>query len=129
MNCNGCSISIILMRILSLVQLMHTEILPLAGIISVHSFFLLVLSLQNASDTMHLLSPPNEVSEGTMKRAPYVCVCVRACVNEKCYFSSISWPILILFVLSDRAGWGLQNQRKMLLLCHFLADFDSVCFI
>ena len=29
--------------------------------------------------------------------------------NEKCYFSSISWPILILFVLSDRAGWGLQN--------------------
>ena len=52
-------------------------------------------------------------SEGTMKRAPYVCVCVRAsvraCVNEKCYFSSISWPILILFVLSDTAGWGLQN--------------------
>ena len=30
-------------------------------------------------------------------------------INEKCYFSSISWPILILFVLSDRAGWGLQN--------------------
>ena len=29
--------------------------------------------------------------------------------NEKCYFSSISWPIIILFVLSDRAGWGLQN--------------------
>ena len=29
-----------------------------------------------------LLSPPNEVSEGTMKRAPYVCVCasVRASV-------------------------------------------------
>ena len=40
-----------------------------------------------------------------------VCVrlCVRPCVNEKCYFSSISWPILILFVLSDRAWWGLQN--------------------
>ena len=37
------------------------------------------------------------------------CVCVRPCVNKKCYFSSISWPILILFVLSDRAGWGLQN--------------------
>ena len=62
------------------------------------------------------LSPPNEVSEGTMKRAPYVCVCVRACVrasglkiNEKCYFSLISWPILILFVLSDRAWCGLQN--------------------
>ena len=30
-------------------------------------------------------------------------------INEKCYFSSISWPILILFVLSDRAWWGLQN--------------------
>ena len=30
-------------------------------------------------------------------------------VSEKCYFSSIAWPILILFVLSDRAGWGLQN--------------------
>ena len=29
-------------------------------------------------------------------------------INEKWYFS-ISWPILILFVLSDRAGWGLQN--------------------
>ena len=64
-----------------------------------------------------LLSPPNEVSEGTMKRAPYVCVCVRAsvrlCVNEKCYFSSISWTILILFVLSDRAGWRLFHWRKV----------------
>ena len=29
-------------------------------------------------------------------------------ISEKCYFSS-SWPILIMFVLSDRAGWGLQN--------------------
>ena len=29
-------------------------------------------------------------------------------INEKCYFS-ISWPILILFVLSDRAWWGLRN--------------------
>ena len=28
--------------------------------------------------------------------------------KKKCYFS-ISWPILILFVLSDRAWWGLQN--------------------
>ena len=28
-------------------------------------------------------------------------------INKTCYFS-ISWPILILFVLSDRA-WGLQN--------------------
>ena len=43
-----------------------------------------------------------------------VCVCVRPSVrasglNEKCYFSVISWPILILFVLSDRAWCGLQN--------------------
>ena len=29
-------------------------------------------------------------------------------INKKCYFS-ISWPILILFVLSDRAGWGILN--------------------
>ena len=67
---------------------------------------------------------------------------------KKCYFSVISWPILILFGLSDRAWWGLQTflhiilklinyanlwifiqkQRKMLLL-YFTADFDSVCFI
>ena len=30
-------------------------------------------------------------------------------INEKCYFSVISWPILIPFGLSDRAWWGLQN--------------------
>ena len=30
-------------------------------------------------------------------------------INEKCYCSVISWPILILFVLSDRAWCGLQN--------------------
>ena len=30
-------------------------------------------------------------------------------INEKCYFSVIFWPILILFVLSDRAWCGLQN--------------------
>ena len=29
-------------------------------------------------------------------------------INKKCYFSN-AWPILILFVLSDRAGWGLLN--------------------
>ena len=46
-----------------------------------------------------LLSPPNEVSEGTMKRAPYVCVCASV------------------------------RQRKMLLLLYFLADFNSVCFL
>ena len=28
------------------------------------------------------------------------------------YFSVISWPILILFVLSDRAWWGLRNFHR-----------------
>ena len=55
------------------------------------------------------MSPPNEVSEGTMKRAPYVCVSVRAQNVKVCFFSVIFWPILILFVLSDRAWCGLQN--------------------
>ena len=29
--------------------------------------------------------------------------------NKNCFFSLISWPIFILFVLSDRARWRLQN--------------------
>ena len=29
-------------------------------------------------------------------------------INEKCYFV-ISWPILILFVLSDRLGGGFET--------------------
>ena len=29
--------------------------------------------------------------------------------NNKNCFSHISWPIFILFVLSDRARWGLQD--------------------
>ena len=37
-----------------------------------------------------------------------VCQSVRPCIKI-CFFSVISWPILILFVLSDRAWWGLQN--------------------
>ena len=37
-----------------------------------------------------------------------MCQSVRPCVKI-CFFSVISWPILILFVLSDRAWWGLQN--------------------
>ena len=90
------------------------------------------------------MSPPNEVREGTMKRAPYVCVSTSGLINVKV------WSFLgrILFVLSDRAWCGLQNvyrilklinyanlckfiqnQWKMLLLCHFLANFDSVYFI
>ena len=44
-----------------------------------------------------------------MKRAPSVCVSVRAQNVKVCFFSVISWPILILFVLSDRAWCGLQN--------------------
>ena len=117
------------------------------------------------------LSPPNKVSEWTMKRAPYVCVCVRPCVracvrpgsksmknatslsflgrfwfclfyliglwcglqnfytefwnslimqiyanlfkiNEKCYFSVISWPILIPFYLIGLgAGFKTSTQN------------------
>ena len=29
--------------------------------------------------------------------------------NKNCFFSLISWPIFILFVLSDRARWRLLN--------------------
>ena len=29
--------------------------------------------------------------------------------NKNCFFSLISWPIFIPFVLSDRARWRLQN--------------------
>ena len=32
----------------------------------------------------------------------------------KCYFSVISWAILILFVLSDRAWLGLQNYQHIM---------------
>ena len=28
---------------------------------------------------------------------------------KKKWISLISWPILILFALSDRANWGLEN--------------------
>ena len=133
---------------------------------------------------------------GLWNGLPYVCVSVRCpsvrAQNFKvCFFSVIFWPILILFVLSDRAWCGLQNclhrilkfinyanlfkimknatslsflgrfwfclfyliglgagfktttqnfwnslimqiiqnQWKMLLLCHFLTDFDSVCYL
>lgn len=45
---------------------------------------------------------------------PCVCLCVRPCVRvcsnvRKCYFSVISWLILILILLSDKAWWGLPN--------------------
>ena len=55
----------------------------------------------------NFLSPPNEVREGTMKRDPYVCVCVCVCPSVRPDSKCLS----------------------LLLLCHFLADFDSVCFI
>ena len=45
-------------------------------------------------------------------------------INKKCYFSPISWPILILFVLSDRAWGGLQNFYtefwNSLIICKFM---------
>ena len=56
--------------------------------------------------------------------------------KKKCFFSLISWPILILFALSDRANGGgnilkicLQITNKLLLLLHFSTNFYSVCFI
>ena len=128
----------------------------------IHSFIYLIFSFSYSfiDVYIHLLSPPNEVCEGTMKQAPYVCVCpsVRPSglkmlqfasslsflgrfwfclfylvglgagfktstqnfeisnyanlfkINEKCYFSVISWPILILFVLSGRAWCRLQTS-------------------
>ena len=67
--------------------------------------------------------------------------------NKNCFFH-ISWPIFILFVLSDRARWGLQDlytkfrnslimqiysksqiKSQKMLLIHFSTDFDLVCFI
>ena len=32
--------------------------------------------------------------------------------NKNCFFSHISWPIFILFILSDRARWVLQHLYK-----------------
>ena len=49
-------------------------------------------------------------------------------INEKCYFSVISWPILILFVLSDRAWCGLQNfytEFWNALLCKFIQIYSK----
>ena len=66
---------------------------------------------------MHYCPRLTKLVRGTMKRAPYVCVCVRPSVRvsvraQMLKFASslvISCPILILFVLSDRAWCGLQN--------------------
>ena len=58
-----------------------------------------------------------------------VCASIRPCVNEKCYFSSISWPFLIVCFIWYRAGWGLQNFYKRILkfinyanLCIFIQN-------
>ena len=54
--------------------------------------------------------------------------------NKNCFFSLISWPIFILFVLSDRARWGLQNLYKFFSqfnnyanLCKFIQNHKK-CF-
>ena len=56
-------------------------------------------------------------------------------ITEKCYISSISQRSLIMFVLSDRAGWGLQNFYTELwnsLIMHIYAIFFKIngkCYI
>ena len=64
-----------------------------------------------------------------MKRAPYVCVSVRLCIcsfvrtgqqksMKNATSSVISWPILILFVLSNRAWCGLHKLLHRILTIH-----------
>ena len=67
--------------------------------------------LESIEEIWALLSPPAERSSlGDYETGSvHVRVCVRAQNVEICFFSVISWPILILFVLSDRAWWGLQK--------------------
>ena len=108
-----------------------------------------ILKPQDHNEFCYLLSPPNEVSEGSMKRAPYVCVC--ACVRASGlkmlkFASSLSFLGRFWFCLFYLIGFGagLQNfytefwnslimqiyskSMKMLLLCHFLADFGFCLF-
>ena len=55
-------------------------------------------------------------------------------INEKCYFSVISWPILILLVLSDRAWCGLQNfytefwNSLIMQICANLFKINEKCY-
>ena len=72
--------------------------------------------------------------------------------KKNCFFSHISWPIFILFILSDRARWVLQNlytkfRNSLIMLIYanlfkitnkitknasspsFLNRFDLICFI
>ena len=74
------------------------------------------LTLNELQQKFNLLSPPNECPCRTkfvrrLWNGLRTCVCasVRAQNVKVCFFSVISWPILILFVLSDRAWCGLQN--------------------
>ena len=86
------------------------------------------------------MSPPNEVSEGTMKRAPDVCVSVRPSGLKMLKFaSSLSFLGRFWFCLFHLIGLGAgfktyifwnslimqiyANLFKInVLLCHFLAD-------
>ena len=90
-----------------------------------------------------LLSPPNEVSEGTMKRASVrVCVCVRVyvranvCVSvtsglkcwnliHNCHFLEGFWFCLFYLIGLDACSKSMKNATS---LSSLLADFDSVCF-
>ena len=47
-------------------------------------------------------------------------------INEKSYFSVIFWPILILFVLSDRAWCGLQNFYSLHRILKFI-NYANLC--
>ena len=70
------------------------------------------MTIVQCFDNLSLLSPPNEVSEGTMKRAPYVCVSVRPSGLKMLKFaSSLSFLGRFWFCLfnSDSAWCGLQN--------------------
>ena len=62
------------------------------------------------SRTKFVIVPAEQSSLGDYETGSVrVCVSVRAQNVEICFFSVIYWPILILFVLSDRAWWRLQN--------------------
>ena len=50
--------------------------------------------------------------------------------KKKCFFSLISWPIFILFVLSDRARWGfvhkISNFNNYANLCKFIQNHKKI---
>ena len=73
----------------------------------------------------YLIVPAERSSWGDYETGS-VRVCVSPCVKI-CFFSVISWPILILFVLSDRAWWGLQNfyTEFWISLCKFVQIYSK----